>query len=82
MHLLDVGPSALWALVAGAFITVLLAAGSFVQIARVFKVALCGAAGVRGAALSHPHPVADRGVGHRGAAAALMCSPAWRFQIS
>jgi hypothetical protein len=35
-----VGPSALWALVAGALITVLLAAGSFLQIARVFKV-LC-----------------------------------------
>jgi len=40
MHLLGVGPGALWALVAGALITVLLAAGSFLQIARVFKV-LC-----------------------------------------
>jgi Mn2+/Fe2+ NRAMP family transporter len=42
MHLLHVGPSALWALVAGAVITALLAFGSFVQIARVFKV-LCAA---------------------------------------
>ena len=42
MHLLDVGPSAVWALVAGALITVLLAAGSFLLIARVFKV-LCAA---------------------------------------
>ena len=42
MHLLDVGPSAVWALVAGALITVLLAAGSFLVIARVFKV-LCAA---------------------------------------
>jgi Mn2+/Fe2+ NRAMP family transporter len=42
MHLLKVGPSALWALVAGALITVLLAAGSFLVIARVFKV-LCAA---------------------------------------
>jgi len=32
------GPSALWALVAGAVITALLAFGSFLQIARVFKV--------------------------------------------
>jgi NRAMP (natural resistance-associated macrophage protein)-like metal ion transporter len=42
MHLLGLGPSAVWALVAGALITLLLARGSFVQIARVFKV-LCGA---------------------------------------
>jgi NRAMP (natural resistance-associated macrophage protein)-like metal ion transporter len=42
MHLLGVGPSSVWALVAGALITVLLAAGSFLQIARVFKV-LCAA---------------------------------------
>ena len=42
MHLLHVGPSALWALVAGAVITALLGFGSFVQIARVFKV-LCAA---------------------------------------
>jgi len=40
MHLLGVGPVALWALVAGSLVTVLLAAGSFLQIARVFKV-LC-----------------------------------------
>ena len=40
VHLLHAGPSALWALLAGALITVLLAAGSFLQIARVFKV-LC-----------------------------------------
>jgi NRAMP (natural resistance-associated macrophage protein)-like metal ion transporter len=42
MHLIGVGPSSVWALVAGALITVLLAAGSFLQIARVFKV-LCAA---------------------------------------
>ena len=40
MHLLGVGSSTLWALIAGALITVLLAAGSFAQVARVFKV-LC-----------------------------------------
>ena len=42
MHLLNAGPSALWALGAGAIITALLARGSFPVIARVFKV-LCGA---------------------------------------
>jgi NRAMP (natural resistance-associated macrophage protein)-like metal ion transporter len=42
MHLLHAGPSALWALLAGALITALLLGGSFVQIARVFKV-LCAA---------------------------------------
>lgn len=42
MHLLHAGPSAVWALVAGALITLLLAAGSFLVIARVFKV-LCAA---------------------------------------
>src|ERR1700691_2568559 len=42
MHLLHAGPSAVWALVAGASITVVLAAGSFLLIARVFKV-LCAA---------------------------------------
>ena len=40
MHLLHAGPTALWALVAGVVITVLLVSGSFVLIARVFKV-LC-----------------------------------------
>jgi NRAMP (natural resistance-associated macrophage protein)-like metal ion transporter len=42
MHLLHAGPSAVWALVAGALITLLLAVGSFLVIARVFKV-LCAA---------------------------------------
>jgi Mn2+/Fe2+ NRAMP family transporter len=42
MHLLRVGPSAVWALVAGVSITVVLAAGSFLLIARVFKM-LCAA---------------------------------------
>jgi NRAMP (natural resistance-associated macrophage protein)-like metal ion transporter len=42
MHLLHAGPSAVWALVAGASITGVLAAGSFLLIARVFKV-LCTA---------------------------------------
>jgi Mn2+/Fe2+ NRAMP family transporter len=42
MQLLDAGPSAWWALGAGAVITALLAGGSFPVIARVFKV-LCGA---------------------------------------
>jgi NRAMP (natural resistance-associated macrophage protein)-like metal ion transporter len=42
MHLLRAGPSAVWALIAGASITVVLAAGSFLLIARVFKV-LCAA---------------------------------------
>jgi NRAMP (natural resistance-associated macrophage protein)-like metal ion transporter len=42
MHLLHAGPSAVWALIAGASITALLAAGSFLLIARVFKV-LCTA---------------------------------------
>jgi len=38
MHLLHAGPPALWALIAGGVITVLLVSGSFVLIARVFKV--------------------------------------------
>ena len=42
MQLLDAGPSAWWALGAGAVITALLAGGSFPVIARVFKL-LCGA---------------------------------------
>ena len=42
MHLLGAGPGAVWALVAGALITVLLVVGSFPLIARVFKV-LCAA---------------------------------------
>ena len=42
MHLLHAGASAVWALVAGVSITVVLAAGSFLLIARVFKV-LCAA---------------------------------------
>jgi len=42
MQLLDAGPSAWWALGAGAVITALLVGGSFPVIARVFKV-LCGA---------------------------------------
>ena len=42
MHLLHAGSSAVWALVAGAFITVLLVAGSFQLISRVFKL-LCAA---------------------------------------
>ena len=42
MHLVHAGPTALWALVAGLVITVLLVSGSFVLIARVFKV-LCAA---------------------------------------
>jgi hypothetical protein len=42
MHLLHAGPSAVWALIAGASITLVLTAGSFLLIARVFKV-LCAA---------------------------------------
>src|SRR5665213_1931232 len=42
MHLLHAGPTALWALLAGVSITVLLVSGSFATIARVFKV-LCAA---------------------------------------
>jgi Mn2+/Fe2+ NRAMP family transporter len=38
MDLLHAGPSAVWALVAGASITVVLAAGSFLLIARLFNV--------------------------------------------
>jgi len=40
MHLLHAGPTALWAVLAGATIMVLLVSGSFATIARVFKV-LC-----------------------------------------
>jgi len=40
MNLLHAGPSALWALLAGLAITVLLVAGSFARIAQVFKI-LC-----------------------------------------
>jgi NRAMP (natural resistance-associated macrophage protein)-like metal ion transporter len=40
MTLLHLGPAWLWALLAGAFITVLLVMGSFARIARVFKI-LC-----------------------------------------
>jgi len=40
MHLLHAGPTALWAVLAGAAIMVLLVSGSFATIARVFKV-LC-----------------------------------------
>jgi Mn2+/Fe2+ NRAMP family transporter len=42
MHLLHAGPTVLWALLAGAAITIMLVTGSFVMIARVFKV-LCAA---------------------------------------
>jgi NRAMP (natural resistance-associated macrophage protein)-like metal ion transporter len=42
MQLLHAGPTALWALVAGALITTLLVLGSFARIAYVFKV-LCAA---------------------------------------
>ena len=42
MHLLHAGPAALWALLAGTAITVLLVSGSFLVIARVFKI-LCAA---------------------------------------
>jgi len=42
MHLLHAGPTALWAVLAGAAIMVLLVSGSFATIARVFKV-LCAA---------------------------------------
>jgi len=42
MHLLHAGPTALWALLAGIIIMVLLVSGSFSMIARVFKV-LCAA---------------------------------------
>jgi NRAMP (natural resistance-associated macrophage protein)-like metal ion transporter len=42
MQLLHAGPTALWALVAGALITTLLVLGSFARIAHVFKV-LCAA---------------------------------------
>ena len=42
MHLLHAGPSALWAVLAGAIIMALLVSGSFATIARVFKV-LCAA---------------------------------------
>ena len=42
MHLLHAGPTALWAVLAGVILMVLLVSGSFVTIARVFKV-LCAA---------------------------------------
>jgi NRAMP (natural resistance-associated macrophage protein)-like metal ion transporter len=42
MHLLHAGPTALWAVLAGAAIMVLLVSGSFATIARVFKL-LCAA---------------------------------------
>ena len=42
MHLLHAGPTALWAVLAGVIIMVLLVSGSFATIARVFKV-LCAA---------------------------------------
>jgi NRAMP (natural resistance-associated macrophage protein)-like metal ion transporter len=42
MHLLDAGPTWLWALLAGAMITTLLVIGSFARIAQIFKV-LCAA---------------------------------------
>src|SRR5487761_1616814 len=42
MHLLHAGPTALWAVLAGVVIMVLLVSGSFATIARVFKV-LCAA---------------------------------------
>jgi len=42
MHLLHAGPAAVWALVAGTAITALLVSGSFLIIARVFKI-LCAA---------------------------------------
>jgi NRAMP (natural resistance-associated macrophage protein)-like metal ion transporter len=42
MHLVHAGPTALWAVLAGAIIMVLLITGSFAIIARVFKV-LCAA---------------------------------------
>jgi len=42
MHLLHAGPTALWAVLAGAIIMALLISGSFAIIARVFKV-LCAA---------------------------------------
>src|ERR1019366_7526175 len=42
MHLLDAGPTWLWALLAGGIITTLLVIGSFARIALVFKV-LCAA---------------------------------------
>jgi NRAMP (natural resistance-associated macrophage protein)-like metal ion transporter len=40
MNLLHLGPTTVWALIAGTFITVLIIAGSFEVIARVFKI-LC-----------------------------------------
>ena len=42
MHLLHAGPTAVWALVAGAAISALLLTGSFELVARVFKL-LCAA---------------------------------------
>ena len=42
MHLLALGPTAPWAVVAGMLITVLLMTGSFALVARIFKL-LCGA---------------------------------------
>ncbi len=42
MHLLEVGPTTIWALVAGGLISVLLVTGSFALVARIFKV-LCAA---------------------------------------
>src|SRR5665213_1423989 len=42
MHLLHAGPTALWALLSGVIIMVLLVSGSFATIARVFKI-LCAA---------------------------------------
>jgi Mn2+/Fe2+ NRAMP family transporter len=42
MHLVHAGPTALWAVLAGVIIMVLLVSGSFATIARVFKV-LCAA---------------------------------------
>ena len=42
MHLLGAGPAASWALIAGIGITVLITAGSFELVARVFKVLCAG----------------------------------------
>jgi NRAMP (natural resistance-associated macrophage protein)-like metal ion transporter len=42
MHLLHLGPTTLWALLAGVLITVLIVGGSFETIARVFKILCAG----------------------------------------
>jgi NRAMP (natural resistance-associated macrophage protein)-like metal ion transporter len=56
MHLLHAGPTALWAMIAGALVTVVLISGSFPLIARVFKI-LCAAllSYIAVLFMAHPH---------------------------